>query len=106
MTRFTILLLAASISVTANAQSLPTRSVSYADLDLTQETGVKTLKHRVARAVESLCGSYATAHAMEDIDRIADCRRQAESHAAPQIVAAIGRSGTLHSAFDIAIPTK
>jgi UrcA family protein len=45
--------------VTAFAQQVPTSvGVSYGDLDLSSEAGVKTLDRRLATAIRSVCGAY------------------------------------------------
>jgi len=65
--------------------------VRYADLDLSTATGARTLRHRIAMAMESACGSYAgtaTSAGMSEADAITKCRA-ANAAAADQRVAAI-----------------
>lgn len=78
------------VIVSARVSDLPTRRVSYADLNLATLDGEKTLNRRVAGAVRSVCeestgplpGFYANSR----------CRRFAWSGAKPQIARAIERS--------------
>lgn len=39
-------------------QAVPSVAVSYADLDLHSDAGVKTLDRRLADAVRTICGEY------------------------------------------------
>lgn len=56
------------------------RSVRYADLDLSSRAGIKALHRRIAAAVEAVCGSYEgtdTAAAAEEYRQITRCRATA-----------------------------
>jgi UrcA family protein len=75
--------LAAAAAFLASAPAFATQpersstTVRYADLNLSTPAGVKMLRHRVASALESVCGSYAgtdTAGAEGEADTIAKCR--------------------------------
>ena len=80
-------LLAASAAPPALAQAAAAqRAISYADLDLAGRAGRAQLDRRLAAAVESLCGSYASAASSEtrEIDR---CRAAARTGIARQLAA-------------------
>jgi UrcA family protein len=62
-----------------------TANVSTSDLDLASAQGQKMVAHRVAVAVEQVCGSYANAPEQAEQDRIHDCRLAAWSDARRQI---------------------
>jgi UrcA family protein len=86
----------------------PSTMVSYADLDLTNATGVAELNARVKRAARSIC----VANGHRDLARIVSenaCRDTALDHARPQIAAAIERAGstqlaTHEAAITVAMP--
>lgn len=65
---------------------LPTRRVSYADLDLASLSGEKTLYSRVSGAVSDVCAEQIFA-----IDK-GQCRRFAWNGAKPQMKRAIARA--------------
>lgn len=69
----------------ADAGSPRSVTVSYADLDLTTAKGKKSLDRRIGRAIETVCGSYALAHEMVEIDRIDKCRATAKQGVEPQM---------------------
>jgi UrcA family protein len=52
-------------------------SVRYSDLDLSRPDDAVTLRYRISRALEAVCGSYATAEPFQvpEIDR---CRAEAK----------------------------
>ena len=56
----------------------PSRSISYADLDLSRASDVTKLRRRIALAMESVCGSYATVEPYR-ADEITRCRAQAKA---------------------------
>lgn len=68
---------AASIAaVPALAQDdLNVRTVRVADLDLASAAGQAQLDARIARAIEGVCGSYATTAEPTGQDRITACRK-------------------------------
>ncbi len=71
----------------ATAQQI-SRVVSYHDLDLTNATGVRTLRHRLARAVNLVC---RVPRVGDDLikDEDQDCRKAAASVALPEMLGAI-----------------
>jgi UrcA family protein len=71
----------------ATAQQI-SRVVSYHDLDLTNATGVRALRHRVARAVNLVC---RLPRAGDDLIRAEDqdCRKEAANTALPKMLGAI-----------------
>lgn len=48
--------IAAFAATGAAAQSSGLQTVSYSDLDLSTQSGVRTLERRVAHAIEAMCG--------------------------------------------------
>jgi UrcA family protein len=80
----TALSIAAPVSAQMPVQAV-TANVSTSDLDLASAHGQRTAAHRVAVAVEQVCGSYANAPEQAEQDRIRDCRIAAWSDARRQI---------------------
>jgi UrcA family protein len=75
-------------AVAGREEPLPSREVSYADLDLSNPAGMKTLDMRIAGAVETLCPEPE----VRSMDAIADmqhCRRTARDSVRLQVQAAI-----------------
>ena len=69
------------------------RTVSYADLDLTHQAGVQTLKGRIHAAAKSVCGS--SNEGLDTIGAYEACVKQAEGRAVadvdvPMLTAAYG----------------
>ena len=60
--------------------------VRTADLDLSSNQGRAKLNRRIAAAVESVCGSYASASSYEERD-IARCRAKAGDQVTTQVAA-------------------
>jgi UrcA family protein len=86
---------AAALAFTATAATAATPAteartvaVRTADLDLSKPAGVQTLKHRVAMAVEAVCGSYAGVETPE-IDHVTRCRREAMASLPVRVAALI-----------------
>ena len=100
MRTLTIALAAILVSPTPLAaqpapSDLPTAAVVVGDLDLASAPGMKTLERRVARALENVCSSYASAIDPIDELRITDCRRVARADFDSQLAARRGRSVTV-----------
>jgi UrcA family protein len=95
--RKTILITAAALSAVALpalAHAAPgSRPVTYADLDLATHAGRARMNHRIAVAVEAVCGSYAGAPSFEtrEIDR---CRAAARTGIETQLAALRSRTAT------------
>ncbi|HMI18533.1 MAG TPA: UrcA family protein [Sphingomonas sp.] len=81
-----VALTTATISAPAFAgrPEMPQARIGYADLDLGNARDVAKLQHRVAIALESVCGSYAGADPVEAND-IAKCRNAAAAKAQPMV---------------------
>lgn len=73
------------------------RAVPHADLDLATPGGQATLNRRVARALESVCGSYAD-RSVEEQDRITRCRRDANARIAPHLARILDAEAPVRSA--------
>lgn len=83
---------ASAAPVVVHATEIPTRVVSYADLDLTAAAGQKQLKRRVGTAVYDVCeDSESYANFQSD----GFCRTAAWDRARPQIARAIERAQLL-----------
>ncbi len=63
-----------------------TRTVHVADLDLATPRGKAVLRDRVGRALEGVCGSYATVEPSQQ-DAITACRAAATAEIAAQMAA-------------------
>lgn len=103
------------IVVTAPAEDMVVRRVSFADLNLASTAGEKTLNHRVGGAVTSLCIEAVGPDTRSLSSTIANmrCTRQAWDGARPQIanavqrardIAATGSSAIAATAIVISIP--
>jgi UrcA family protein len=73
------------------AVGLPARAVSYADLDLTRPAGIARLRHRIANAIDVVCGSFAGVALWQE-PPIRQCRRAAFARAEVQIARVLDRS--------------
>jgi UrcA family protein len=76
-----------SLSLGAAARAREAQAnVPYGDLDLSRPDDAVTLRYRIGRALEAVCGSYATAESWQapEIDR---CRAEAKA----QVDAAFAR---------------
>ena len=96
----------APVVVTARDSDLPTRRVSYADLNLARQDGQRTLNLRVGAAISDVCGDsglYTLGF------RNVECRSTAWAGAKPQVANAIQRAtdiaATGHSALPVAAIT-
>jgi UrcA family protein len=74
------------------------RTISYADLNLATPAGVAALHHRIAAAVESVCGSYDGVTALAETMEIDQCRAAAQSAADQRVAAIISTSTQVASA--------
>lgn len=77
-------------SAPALAQTTTSVRVTYADLDLRTDAGVKTLNRRLARALSHVCGDFAGAFPEEARD-IEKCRTNAKKGIEPQLAEAMRR---------------
>jgi len=81
------IVIAALLATAPFAASAETRQiVSHADLDLTRPGDVAKLRHRIALAIENICGSYASVEATQ-ADDITRCRVDAVAHLPPRVAA-------------------
>jgi UrcA family protein len=84
------ILFTAAIAIAAPLQAAPvmqsiTASVDIADLNLASSSGQRVLSHRIASAVEQVCGSYANAREQYEQMRVDACRAAAMADAHRQI---------------------
>jgi UrcA family protein len=78
----------ASFAGTARAETV---KVSYADLDLSNQAGVKALNRRVAAAITKVCGEVDPKNLSEG-GYITKCRAAAKMSTAQQIASAVNSS--------------
>jgi UrcA family protein len=72
---------ALSLSIAAPATARQSEAtVRYSDLDLSRPDDAATLRHRIGRALEAVCGSYASAESWQ-VPEIDQCRAQAKARA-------------------------
>ena len=79
-------LIALSPVTTSVAVAQTARAVSTAGLDPTNPGHMKDLDRRIARAIEAVCGSYASVEP-GDYKEITTCRRDATAHVKGQLAA-------------------
>lgn len=107
MTMFKLAAVAAATIALATAPAFAaqpesgTHAVRYADLNLATAGGVRTLHHRIAAALEAVCGSYEgtdTSAGSEEGRAIAQCRASARAQADQRVAAILSANAQLASA--------
>lgn len=101
MNSFAILAAAAAfgaVQAPIDIDAPPSAVVQLGDLDLGSAHGKSVLKHRIASAIEEVCGSYANVTESSELDRIGMCRVAARQSADDQLAA---RPSTLRLASNI-----
>ena len=78
----------ASLAGTAHAETV---TVSYADLNLSNQAGVKVLNRRVAAAITKVCGEVDPKN-LSEAGYITKCRAAAKMNTAQQIASAVNSS--------------
>ena len=86
--------LASSPAVGQQAGTDPVERIAIADLDLGSAEGRRLLAHRVGRATELACGSYAGVRENAEIDAIDQCRRRARAEVEQQVAAIVKHQET------------
>lgn len=79
-------LAAAVIAPAAHAQTVPTVTVAYGDLNVDSQAGQAALKARLVRAARTVCGGSTSADLSERMARIA-CYKTALAGAMTQVPA-------------------
>lgn len=97
MTRNLINLTAAAFGLTllatpAISQSAPSAAVSYADLDLSTQAGIRSLNNRVEGAVKRLCAGHLTIGGPAAALAHRGCLSFARSSARPQVSQIVARA--------------
>lgn len=97
------------VAVAPASAQIRTRAVSYADLNLESDAGVKTLNHRVKAAARIVCGT-TRAPGYAEVKDMMDCRERAMSSANRAVVTVLAavksgdqlalRSGTISVGSD------
>ena len=67
-----------------DAPDAPVATIRFADLNLATADGMAQLNHRIARATEAVCGSYASKDNVEQ-DAVTECRNKVRGSIAPQL---------------------
>ncbi|WP_206244733.1 UrcA family protein [Novosphingobium terrae] len=87
---FATLSLAVATPALATAPESMTRAVHVSDLDLSTPSGARMLQHRVAAALEAVCGSYEgtqSSGGAQEADAITQCRLQARTQIGQRLAA-------------------
>lgn len=82
----------------ASVREPTSRSVSYADLDLSRDGDLRALHRRLDRAIRRLCGDANMARNGFELQQIRVCEAAARSDAEQQIAAAMADRGVRLSA--------
>jgi len=81
-------------STQACAEALPQAHVSYADLNLSTEAGLKALNSRINAAIRGLCGDARSGMPLAEYGSIRECASVARRSAQEQIAAAVSGSSS------------
>jgi UrcA family protein len=73
------------------------KAIHYGDLDLSRPDDATTLRHRIARALETVCGSYATVEPSQT-DTIDRCRADARQRADTELARVMNDASNRHLA--------
>jgi UrcA family protein len=87
-----------------SADNRATQVVRYDDLDLSRRGDRARLDRRVAAAIETLCGSYATSFSFEE-EEIARCRAAARANADVQLARLPRHGGAAGAVATLAVGT-
>jgi UrcA family protein len=79
-----------------------TRSVSYADLDLSRVSGVQAFKRRIDRAIIAVCGSKLAGDAIRT-KAVSTCRAETRAAMAPRVARAIDARAPRRAALEIIV---
>jgi UrcA family protein len=71
----------------SDSSNAPAESIQFADLNLATADGMAQLNRRIARATETVCGSYASKDIVEQ-DAVTACRNKVRSSIEPQLAKA------------------
>lgn len=76
-------------------------AVAYGDLDLRHADGQVTLAHRVATAIDQICGDRPLATEVRAWQQYSDCRRRAVSNANVELAALYTNQGVMTAQLDV-----
>lgn len=79
-------------TVVTGRQNVNQEQVSFADLDLRDESARVTLRRRVRSAANMICYRLVPMDGLASLDEIRACANQAYGDARPQVAAVIGRA--------------
>lgn len=89
----------------ASSSEAKTHSVSYADLDLSQGKGVRTLKKRVDNAIIAVCGAKLAGDAVR-AKVVSVCRKETRATMAPRIAQAIAARAPRQAALQLEVAKR
>lgn len=72
----------------ADPTNAPAETIRFDDLNLATADGIAQLNRRIARATETVCGSYASKDNVEQ-DAVTECRSKVRSSIVPQLAKAL-----------------
>jgi len=72
----------------ADSTNAPAETIRFDDLNLATADGIAQLNRRIARATETVCGSYASKDNVEQ-DAVTECRSKVQSSIEPQLAKAL-----------------
>jgi UrcA family protein len=94
MSAFTIVWMAAAITVMPTSQGGPQQAkVYHGDLDLTTQAGRNTLDRRLSRAVDLVCNRHEVTSTLQQNRYVRKCRKISLSAVKPQRDLAIANGG-------------
>lgn len=88
----TITLVTLTAPVHAQERIFESKTVSYQDLNLSTDAGVKTLTRRIRIAAEDVCGGRGSASGLQEKMRFEGCVTKARKETAVAMAAKMGRT--------------
>jgi UrcA family protein len=78
-----------------------TAAVPYGDLDLRRADGQFTLEHRIATAVDRICGDRPLAVEVRQQQQYSECRQRVTSNADIEVAALFSNQGVMRAQLDV-----
>ncbi len=85
-------------AATAEQPDASSRRVEYVDLNLASPAGIATLRHRIAAAIETVCGGHEGIVTLSEKASIQRCRAKARIEADQRVAALLFASAEVASA--------
>jgi len=76
-------------------------AVSYGDLNLRQADDQARLDHRIATAIDRICGDRPLAVEVRQQQQYSECRRQVASNANVELAALFSNQGVMRAQLDV-----